>query len=68
MQVWGSAGKQVPTLPWTPAAQWKEDGLVGAANFEQLLQEQIEVHGKAGNHGGGVRTLEKKQEPDLCNV
>ncbi|KAM9684568.1 large ribosomal subunit protein eL22-like [Dama dama] len=38
-----------------------EDGIMGAANFEQFLQERIKVNGKAGNLGGGVVTIKRSK-------
>uniref|UniRef100_A0A4X1UQA0 Large ribosomal subunit protein eL22 n=1 Tax=Sus scrofa TaxID=9823 RepID=A0A4X1UQA0_PIG len=32
-----------------------------AANFEQFLQERIEVNGKAGKFGGGVVTIKRSK-------
>lgn len=56
----GGGAEQAPTF--TPARSPPVgDGIVGAAHLEQLLQEQIEVHGKAGNHSGGIRSLEKSK-------
>ncbi|KAH0517634.1 60S ribosomal protein L22 [Microtus ochrogaster] len=34
---------------------------MGAANFEQFLQERIKMNGKAGNLGGGVVTIERSK-------
>ncbi|XP_054567065.1 60S ribosomal protein L22-like [Eptesicus fuscus] len=38
-----------------------EDGITDAANFEQFLQERIQVNGKAGNLGRGVVTIERSK-------
>ncbi|XP_036622121.1 60S ribosomal protein L22-like [Trichosurus vulpecula] len=38
-----------------------EDGIMDTGNFEQFLQEQIKVNGKAGNLGGGVMTTERSK-------
>ncbi|XP_064142340.1 large ribosomal subunit protein eL22-like [Loxodonta africana] len=38
-----------------------ENGIMDAANFEQFLQERIEVNGKAGDLGGGIVTIERSK-------
>ncbi|KAK2098206.1 hypothetical protein P7K49_023657 [Saguinus oedipus] len=41
---------------------------MGAANFEQFLQERVKVNRKAGKLGWGHGDHRKEQEQDHCDI